>query len=240
MAVPRRAGHLPSLKLPGLTQSRKRVKWQGRDNQVWNSKATRQGRALSCDSLIPGPAQPSSTMAREDLRYSSGPGAPGPHVPGRRLGHHGCCLRLLRAPSPPHIGCGAEGQGRGDASQLGAKSPSLLKPVGQEHHRRKLGPGPRRPAKAPALPPWSAPRGGGGFATPDSSLQRPQPGPDSTRKSFQTTHSVTTVTLSSKPEWDSGQAWGRTVPQRAGPKSPSPSPPVLSPSPSAGTRPRAL
>lgn len=173
----------------------------------------RQGRALGCDSLMPGPAQPPSTMAWEDLLRGSGRRGPDPHVPGQ-LSPPSPWLLPEAAKGPVPSPCGLWG-GRTRERRCQPVASKVAKPVeasGAGTPQKEAWPRPAEACQDAGPAPWSLPRGGGGFATPDSSLQRalqgpqPQPGPDSTRKPFQTTQSVTTVTMSSKPEWDAGRA----------------------------------
>ena len=171
---------------------------QGRDNQAWNSKATHRGRALSYDSLIPGPAHPPSTMAWEELWAQ---GTWPPRARPTPLSHCGSCLRLPRALSPPHIGCWGEMTREGRCQPVGSKVAKPVEASGAGTLQKEAWPRPAGTCQDASL---AAPHGGGGFATPASSLQRapqgpqPQPGPNGTQKSSRP-QSVTTVTMSSKP-----------------------------------------
>lgn len=96
----------------------------------------------------------------DSSRSGHWPRLPGQFHPHLSRCHSGSCLRLPRALSPPHTGCGQRDTAGEMPGGIERKSPSLSEPAGQEPHSRKPGRC-RVPAKRPAAPPGAAAWGRG-------------------------------------------------------------------------------
>lgn len=136
--------------------------------------------------------------------------------------------RGCQGPCPlPILAVGRRTEGR--CQLFDSKVAKPVEASGAGTSRRKLGPRLRRPAKVPALTLRSTEWGRGGLATlappcrePPYPRQGPppQPGPSNILKPCQTTQSVATMTMGSKPGWDQREAGGTPFPEAPGLRAP--------------------